>query len=472
MHHIYQDTIMMKKLSPRFIIIFLAVLVLLIVVGQKTGLIGSDLSVKVITEESKARNITETISGSGKIEPEIQVKISSDVSGEIIEMLVKEGDIVKKGDLLCRIQQDLYLSGLERSIASLNTSKANSAQTKARLIQSRAQLINIESQYKRNKKLYEEGVVSQQDYETSKSQFESAKADVEAAEQTLAAAEYNIKNAEASLKEAQTSLERTAIYSPVDGKISKLNVEKGERVVGTAQMTGTEIMTISNLNEMEVRVDINESDIIKTKIKDTALIEVDAYQDKKFKGIVTEVANSANTVGTNIDQVTNFTVKIRILRDSYQYLIPAENPQYSPFRPGMSATVEIQTSSVKNVISVPIQAVTTRDDTSSYGVEALEKKQKSKQKSKQKEQTENDSESPKKKTEIGLEYVFVLKDGKAVLTPVSVGIQDNNYIQITKGLTLNNEVITGPYKVVSKTLKNKTPVKVVEKEELFSETKQ
>lgn len=225
-------------------------------------------------------------------------------------------------------------------------------------------------------------------------------------------------------------------------------------------MTGTEIMTIANLNEMEVSVDVNENDIVRIKLNDTALIEVDAYLDKKFKGIVTEVANSANTIGTSADQVTNFTVKIRILRESYLSLIPKDNPQYSPFRPGMSATVDIQTNKVFNVISVPVQAVTTREDTTSFGV---------KEKKKKKQDEEVKVESENKKNEKIIEYVFIIKNDIAILTPVTTGIQDNNFIEIKSGISLGADVITGPYKVVSKSLKNKTPIEKVDKEDLFAE---
>jgi HlyD family secretion protein len=451
---------MKKILAPRNLIIILSSLLLLFIIGKKTGVIGKNKHTKVTAETVIKRNIIETVSGSGKIQPEMQVKISSDVSGEIIEMLVKEGDYVKKGDLLCRIQQDIYLSSLERVQATVNSSKAGSAQSKARLIQSKAQLANTESLFKRNKKLFEQGALSEQDYESAKAQFETAKAEVEAAEQSLSAAEYNIKNAEATLKEARTNLSRTSIFSPVDGKVSKLNVEKGERVVGTAQMTGTEIMTIANLNEMEVSVDVNENDIVRIELHDTADIEVDAYLDKKFKGIVTEVANSANTIGTSADQVTNFTVKIRILRESYMDLIPKDKPDYSPFRPGMSAAVDIQTSKAFNVISVPVQAVTTREDTTSYGVKE--------QKEKKESITEDNSKTKEKEAKV-VEYVFIIKNDIALLTPVITGIQDNNYIEIKKGLNAQDEIITGPYKVVSKTLKNKTPIEKVDKDDLFDE---
>ena len=447
---------MKKFFSVRNIIFGLIAIVLLVVIARKAGWIGGDDATKVTAEQVEKRTIIETVSGSGKIQPETQVKISSDVSGEIVEMKVKEGDAVKKGDLLCRIQQDIYLSNLDRVQASLNSTKATSAQTKARLIQSQAQLVNTEAVFNRNKKLFDQGAISAQDFDASKAQFESAKAEVEAAKQNVAAADFNIQNALATLKEAETNLTRTSIYSPVDGKVSKLNVEKGERVVGTAQMTGTEIMTIANLNEMEVSVDVNENDIVRIKLSDTANIEVDAYLDKKFKGIVTEVANSANTVGTSADQVTNFTVKIRILRDSYLSLIPSDNPQYSPFRPGMSATVDIQTDRMTMVLSVPVQAVTTREDTASYGVVESKKK------------TKVDVEPKENKLEKAIEYVFVLSDGKAMLKQVKTGIQDNSYIEIKSGLDVKDEVITGPYKAVSKSLKNKAPVNKVDKEDLFT----
>ncbi|MCC6253005.1 MAG: efflux RND transporter periplasmic adaptor subunit [Bacteroidia bacterium] len=449
----------MKKLfTVRNIIITLSVLLFLFIAAQKAGIISNDHKTKVITDTVATRNITETVSGSGKIQPVTQVKISSDVSGEITEMLVKEGDMVHKGDLLCRIKQDIYLSNLERMEATVNSSKAGSAQSKARLAQSKAQLINSENLYKRNQKLFDSGVLSQQDFDAAKAQYETAKAEVEAAHEALEAANYNISNAEAGLREAQNNLSRTSIYSPVDGKVSKLNVEKGERVVGTAQMTGTEIMTIANLNEMEVRVDINENDIIYIKINDTAHIEVDAYFDKKFKGIVTEISNSANITGMNTDQVTNFTVNIRILQESYKHLIPPNMPDYSPFRPGMSASVDIETNRVSKVLSIPVEAVTTRNDTTAYGSTKSKRKALSENKKQNKENSKSEKEQ---------EYVFVFNNDKAVLKPVTTGIQDNNYIEIKQGLSLGEEVIIGPYKSVSKLLKNKTPVKKVSKDELF-----
>ena len=449
----------MKKLfTVRNIIITLSVLLFLFIAAQKAGIISNDHKTKVITDTVATRNITETVSGSGKIQPVTQVKISSDVSGEITEMLVKEGDMVHKGDLLCRIKQDIYLSNLERMEATVNSSKAGSAQSKARLAQSKAQLINSENLYKRNQKLFDSGVLSQQDFDAAKAQYETAKAEVEAAHEALEAANYNISNAEAGLREAQNNLSRTSIYSPVDGKVSKLNVEKGERVVGTAQMTGTEIMTIANLNEMEVRVDINENDIIHIKINDTAHIEVDAYFDKKFKGIVTEISNSANITGMNTDQVTNFTVNIRILQESYKHLIPPNMPDYSPFRPGMSASVDIETNRVSKVLSIPVEAVTTRNDTTAYGSTKSKRKALSENKKQNKENSKSEKEQ---------EYVFVFNNDKAVLKPVTTGIQDNNYIEIKQGLGLGEEVIIGPYKSVSKLLKNKTPVKKVSKDELF-----
>ncbi|HXD92993.1 MAG TPA: efflux RND transporter periplasmic adaptor subunit, partial [Bacteroidia bacterium] len=334
----------------RYIWIILAgVLVIGIIVGLKTCS-GSD-GISVSTEFPALRNITEIVSANGKIQPETEVKISSDVSGEIVELYVKEGDRVKKGTLLCRIKPDIYESALERASATVNSTKSGMQNSMALLEQAKANLINTETNYNRNKKLFDQGVISQQDFDASKAQYESGKAQIKALEESVKSAEFNINGVQASLKEASTNLAKTFIYAPVDATVSKLNKKRGERVVGTATMEGTEIMRLADLNEMEVNVDVNENDIIRVHKNDTALIEVDAYQDRKFRGLVTEVANSANTSGINADQVTNYTVKIRVLRESYQDLITETNPVV--FRPGMSASVEILTRKVKNALSIP-----------------------------------------------------------------------------------------------------------------------
>ncbi len=457
----------MKKLNFKTILIAVIVLILILVIAKKAGWIGNTDKADVAVEQAEKRKIVETVSASGKVQPEIEVKISPDVSGEIVELRVKEGDEVKKGDVLCKINPDIYLSNLEKMEASVNTSKANAATSRARLAQVKSSFKNSELVFNRTKKLFEQNALSQADFDAANAAYESAKADVDAAEQTISASEFNVKNAFASQKEAKDNLMRTTIVSPVNGKVSKLNVELGERVVGTSQMAGTEIMRIANLNEMEVNVEVNENDIVRLKLGDTSDIEVDAYLDRKFKGVVTEVANSANITGTSADQVTNFTVKIRILQESYKDLIPANQQNYSPFRPGMSATVDIHTKTVEGAVSVSIQAVTTREDTLSYGSKKAKEKKFGDEAGAEGENTQS-IEVKSKKDEKAIEYVFLYRDGKAKLQAVETGIQDNNYIEIKKGIKQGDEIIYAPYSAVSKLLKNNSPVKKVEKEELFT----
>jgi HlyD family secretion protein len=448
----------LKKKTRNIILISAAVLILFSIIAKKAGWIGKEVGFEVNTQKVELKTITETVSASGKIQPEVEVKISPDVSGEIVDLFVKEGQEVKKGEVLCKINPLLYISNKERTEASVNTTKANLANSKARLVQSKAVFVNTELTFIRNKKLFDQGAISEAEFENSKSQYESAKADVEAAAQTVSASDFNIKNAVASLEEANNNLDRTIIRSPVDGKVSKLNVEKGERVVGTSQMAGTELLRIANLNEMEVVVDVNENDIVKIHLNDTTLIEVDAYLGQKFKGIVTSIANSANTNGTSADQITNFEVKIRILRDSYSHLLSNKQDNNSPFRPGMTATVDIQTKTIKNVLAVPIEAVTLRTDTTSEN-----------KTNKKNKKEEDEEEKDKNNKEEAIELVFIFDNGKSLIKPVKTGIQDNNFIQILSGISKGDEVIVGPYKTVSKLLKNRSLVKVVQEEELNKE---
>ncbi len=417
----------------------------------------------VTTEKAAKRNIIETVSANGKIQPEAELKITSDVSGEIVEMLVKEGEQVQKGQLLCRIKPDIYESAFERVNATVNSSKANLKTTIAQLEQAKANLANAEASYARSKKLFDQNAISQQEFDASKATFESSKANVDGIKESINAADYNVKSVEASLKEANTNLDKTKIYAPVDGTVSKLNVEKGERIVGVQGLQGTEILRLANLNEMEVSVEVNENDIIRIHKNDTALIEVDAYIGKKFKGIVTEVANSANTVGVSVDQVTNFVVKIRILRESYAYLISEVNS--APFRPGMSASVEIQTSRAKDIITVPIPAVTTRNaDTT---------KTKELNRDEEPEMTVVDEKQEKlnKKQEEIKECIFINRNGIAKMVYVTTGVQDDDYIEIKSGIKIGDEVISGPYGAVSKLLKDGSKITIVDKDKLFTEKK-
>ncbi|OFX16423.1 MAG: hypothetical protein A2033_08230 [Bacteroidetes bacterium GWA2_31_9] len=463
----------MKKYK-KYIYITAILLMILAFVGKRAGWFGKDTIHKVSVEQVTFRNITELITANGKIQPETEVKISADVSGEIVEMNFKEGDEVKKGDLLLKIKPDIYISALERMEASVNSAKANLANSKARQAQVEAQFIQAEQAFNRSKQLYEKNAISTSEYETAKSSYDVAKAEVEASKQTVVAADFTVVSSEASLKEANENLQKTAIYAPIGGTISKLNVELGERVVGTMQMTGTEILRIANLNVMEVMVEVNENDIVHVSLGDTAIIEVDAYLNQKFKGSVTEVANSASTNGiVATDQITSFVVKIRILPESYKHLILQEKNKaqiqkvkdedsleqqttndkqiFYPFRPGMSATVDIQTETHKNVLAVPIQAVTTRVDTLKTSVELVGEKA----------NNTNDDEIK--------ELVFVYQNDSVYQRQIKTSIQDNNYIEILTGLKDGESVVTAPYSLISKKLKDKMKVLKVEKDKLFEE---
>lgn len=409
------------------------VLIMMVACGKKGG------SKRVAVESVAQKNIIETVTADGKIQPTIEVKVSSEISGEIIALHIKEGDEVKMGELLVEINPDIYQSAYDRAQASLKTSKANMANTKARLVQMKAQYINAEATFERNKKLNETGAISASDFDAARASYEVAKAEVEAAEQSLIAAQFTVESTEATVKEAYDNLRKTKIYAPVNGTVYALNVEQGERVVGTSQMAGTELFRVADLDAMEVSVDVNENDIIRVKIGDTANIEVDAYLKDVFKGVVTEIANSANNNLTSTDQVTNFNVKIKVLSSSYAHI--SSQKGVSPFRPGMSASVEVETAVKNGVIAVPIQSVTIRKpvvDSTATG-----------------------------NNEEGIEVVFIHEDGKAKQVAVKTGIQDDNYIEILDGLKEGVEVVSSPFRVISKDLENDTEVRVVDKSRLF-----
>ncbi len=417
---------MNKKL--KYIIIVAVLLLIGLSIGKAKGWLGkSEVGKEVFTQKLGKADIMETVTGSGKIQPEKEVKISSDVSGEIISLPVKEGQQVKKGDLLVKINPDLYQSGLQRASAAVQNARAGLEQAKARLI-------SAKDEYDRSKQLFDKGIVSKQDYQKAETNYKVAVA-------SLNSAKYSVQSAIANYKEAQDNFKRTTIYSPTSGTISALNVESGERVVGTKQMTGTEIMRIANLNNMEAVVDINENDIVKIKVGDSAKIEVDAYMNKVFKGVITEIANSADNKITSGDAITNFKVKIRLLEESYKDLLKDKPKNYSPFRPGMTASVDIITKQKKDILAVPISAVTVRTDTTSHS----------------KRHKKNDKV---KTTNKAFEVVFVKEGNKAKLKVVKTGIQDDNKIEIIEGLSEEDEIITGPYNLVSKRLKNGEAVKL------------
>ena len=440
-------------------LIIAAAIVLIIIIALVVQKSQNTNSTKVATEIVESRTIIETVSANGKIQPAKDIKISPYISGEVVELFVKEGDFVDKGTKLAKIDPEIYISTYEKIDASLKTAQANEANAKARLAQSKSQFTKAQLDFNRSETLWEKQVISDADFEAAKSAYEVAKADVEAAEESYKSSQFQVSSARASLKEAKENLNRTSIFAPNDGTVSKLSVEVGERVTGASQFSaGTEIMRIANLDILEVNVEVNENDIVRVSLFDTAIIEVDAYLDHDFKGLVTEIATSANTTGVSADQVTNFDVKITMLKESYEDLIKPDNPIPSPFRPGMSATVEIQTETASNIITIPIQAVTTRADTTGRIKSSREKRE---------EMQGKDDESITMDEEVN-EYVFLYKDDVAKLTKVETGVQDNTYIQILSGLNESDEVIVSPYRAVSKTLKNDDAVEKVKKEELFS----
>ena len=430
----------MKKKTIIWIIVIVTILLIVLIGGKKAGWFGKNGNFKQIEVTNISLiDIVETVAATGKIQPEVEIKLSSEVSGEIIKLPIIEGQQVKKGDLLVSINPDLVQAQVNQSQASLQN-------IKAQLTQAEANLNNLKLNFERNKSLYEKGVISKSEWERTFTDYEVAKANVKSAY-------YNVQSAESSVKQSRDNLARTSIFAPRDGTISKLSVELGERVVGTAQMAGTEIVRVANLNNMEVEVDVNETDIVKVNVGDSTIVEVDAYLKREFKGIVTEIANTAeNTL--SVDQVTNFKVKVRILPESYKDLSADKPENSSPFRPGMTATVDIITNKKENIIGVPISAIVIKTDTSSAKRKKIVK------------------ETISSKTE-KFECVFVKIGDVAKLRVITTGIQDDSNIEITSGLNEGDEVITGPYNTVTKILKSGDQVesKLADKKEEGEEDK-
>lgn len=445
---------MSRKKLIIYLSLVLVALILFVIIGQNAGWIGQQESIDVTIEAAAPRTIVELVTTSGKVQPVTEVKISPDVSGEIVQLLIREGDFVNKGDLLLTINPEIYESNLARVEAALNTTRANLASARARRAQAEAQYINAKSSFDRSERLHSQNAISASEFEAARAQFLVAQAEVEAANQSVIGAEFQVKSAEAAVREARESLAKTNIFAPMDGTVSRLDAELGERVVGTSQFAGTEILRIANLKEMEVLVEVNENDIIRVNEGDTAIIEIEAYHNQRFMGVVTAIANSASAQGLTIDQVTNFEVRILILHESYKQLIPENQIHLSPFRPGMSASVEIQTQTAHNILSVPIQAVTTREAPANDGDTV-------------KLAATSEVETAPAADQMTKEYVFVVRDGKAILTPVKSGIQDNSFIQILEGLSEGDEVVTGPFRAVSRTLNDGDPVNKVTEQELF-----
>lgn len=429
------------KRSWKIVLWVAGAILLLFVLGKAFG--GSDDAKQVNVEKSARRSLSESVSASGKIQPETEVKIQSQVSGEIVELPVKEGDMVKQGQVLVRINPDLYESSANRAQASLNSAKSSLSSAKARLAQAEAQFKATDLNFIRQKKLFDDGAISKAELETITSTWETSKAEVLAGKESISSAEFAIASAMAGVVEASDNLKRTTIIAPMNGTVTALTKELGEAVLGNSMMSGDIIMKISALQTMEVNVEVNESDIVRVNVGDTALVEVDAYDDENFKGIVTEISNTASNMMTaSIDQVTNFEVKIRILPESYAHLTKDKEENYSPFRPGMSATVEVLTESVVNVLTVPIKSVATREDTSSASI--LER-------IKKKETATTETVVPDEPFTV----LFVMNETtkKAEIRAVETGIQDDKFIHIKSGVNEGEQIITGPYDEVSRKLK-------------------
>ncbi len=432
-----------------------ALLVIFLLVAKKQGWIGKEKPTEVEFVKVGKSDITETVSASGKIQPEVEVKITPDVPGEIIALYVKEGDSVKKGQLLLKIQPENYISIAQRAEAVVNQTKASAEQAKSTIAQAEARLVRTQAEYNRQKRLFDEKVVSAADLEIAETNLKVARQDLEAAKASVEASKFNVKSAEAGLKDASENLRKTSIYAPMSGIVSKLAVELGERVVGTSQMAGTEILRIANLNNMEVRINVNENDIVRVSLGDTAIIDVDSYAmtGKKFKGIVTEIANTANGSGTSAlaaastDAVTEFEVRIRILPESYRDLVDRKARKVYPFKPGMTATVDIITEKKLGVLSVPIAAVTTRgaDDAASTDTK--------KDNDAPVETTQDPKPTKKDKPK---EVVFIHDKDKAKMREVKTGITDTaaGTIEVISGLKEGEEIISGPFIAVSKKLKD------------------
>ncbi|WP_316841495.1 efflux RND transporter periplasmic adaptor subunit [Pedobacter gandavensis] len=442
------------KLKP--ILITLGILIAIVVILKLTGVIGGEKIEKVTIEKAGERTVTETVTASGKVQPETEVKLSSEVSGEVTELLVKEGDVVKKGQLLIKVRPDVLKSGYDRAVASYSSQKAGVASALQVMKQNEGNFVNAEATYKRNVELFKKKVISASEFDAAKAAYLTAKTNLARSKEDYTAAKFQLEQSGANVQEANANLAKATIYAPVNGVISKLSVELGDRILGTAQMAGTEIMRISNLTTMEVNVDVNENDINRVNVGDSAKIEVDAFADKKFKGIVTEIASSSKDIGattTSVDQVTNFVVKIRILADSYEGVKGGAKDLPSPFRPGLSATVDIESQSEKG-LAIPIQSVFTES-----------------KKAEDEKTSGNDENKDKQKTKLTdktvKQFVYVFNNGTVKKVAVSTGIQDDQYIIIKSGLKAGQEVVSGPYSAIQNKLKDGMKVEKTTKDQLF-----
>jgi len=465
---------MNKKLL--WIIISLVAIIILLVVLKKAGVFGKDEGIKVSTEKVVKKTITEIVTASGKIYPEIEVKISPDISGEVVELTVQEGDSVKKGQELAKIYADIYTTQRDQAAAQLNQQEAVASNSSAQLPGLKAALDQAKKSYDREKQLLSDKVISQSEFDQAESTYLSAQANYNAAQQSILGNQAGAASAKANLSIAAKNLSRTTVSAPMNGVISSLSIKKGERVVGNSMMAGTEMMRVADMSKIEAIVDVGENDIPKVHLGDSADIEIDAYNNRKFRGIVTQIASSvasgttaASTVSSN--DVTNYKVHIRLSPESYKDLYTSKRPKSFPFRPGMTASADIQTTTHTDVISVPINSVTTRDKNSGNAVNNTKTSQNKDDKDK-KDDADNNPDAKATPSGDLDEVVFLLQpDGTVKKFKVKTGIQDINYIEITDGIKEGSEVITGPYSTVSKILNDGTKVQVVPKEKLFESKK-
>ena len=444
--------------TMKWILIGLGILLVVLVVLSKTGAFGADEGTKVTAEKVQKRTITEVVNASGKIYPEVEVKVSPDISGEITELSVQEGDTVKKGQVLARIYADIYNIQRNQAASGVEQTQAQVANSQAALDALKALMEQAQRTYDMQKQLFDDKVISRNEFNVADANLKSSKANYNAAIQGIRSGQASVKTAQSSLEKANKDLSRTAVIAPMDGVVSLLNVKKGERVVGSNLMSGTEILRIADMAKIQVRVDVGENDVPKVKLGDSTIVEVDAYNNRKFKGIVTQIASSNNgaasqnaLVNTSSD-VTQYKVYIRLLPESYADLLGKGS---FPFRPGMSASADIQTKTHVNVLSVPINAVTTRDKNDSVKTDV------------KKPVDPNIKQATPAMDDLEIVVFVIDKDNKVKKVVVSTDIQDINNIEITKGINEGDSVATGPYDVVSKTLKNGFKVKVVDKKELF-----
>lgn len=453
----------MKKKKLLWIILALVIVVIGLVGLKSAGVIGKEEGLKVATEKVELRTIIETVNASGKVYPEIEVKVSPDISGEIVELQVKEGDSVRRGQVLAKIYADIYSTQRNQAAAEVNRQQAMVDNSKAQLESLQSALDLAKATYNRQKQLAAEKVISTAELEQAQNSLQTAQANLNAAKQNIRSGEAGIEGSRASLERANKDLSRTAVLAPMSGVVSLLNVKAGERVVGNSMMAGTEMMRIADMSLIEVQVEVGENDIPKVKLGDSALVEIDAYNNRKFKGLVTQIASSNTTASqaASSNDVTNYKVHIRLLRESYKDLFDPARPRSFPFRPGMNASADIQTRTKANVIAANINAVSTREKGTDKVVgNDKDKEDKDKESGKQ-------EESKSTSTDLD-EVVFVLqKDGTVKKIVVKTGIQDISNIEVTQGLKVGDEIVVSPYNVISKTLKDGTKVKVVPKDKLF-----